>query len=48
MIQLSQVGEPPLRILLGSDALQFANYKLQMLQSGIEANKEITLSTDFS
>lgn len=40
--------DPPLRLLLGSDSLQFANYKIQMLQEGIEANKAITLSTDFS
>lgn len=47
MINMTQVSEPPLRLLLGSDALQFAGYKIQMLQEGIEANKEITLSTDF-
>jgi short-subunit dehydrogenase len=47
MINMTQVSEPPLRLLLGSDALQFANYKIQMLKEGIEANKEITLSTDF-
>lgn len=47
MIGLSKVSEPPLRLLLGSDALQYANYKIQMLQTGIEANKETTLSTDF-
>jgi len=47
IINASQLSEPPLRLLLGSDALQFANYKIQMLQDGIEANKEITLSTDF-
>jgi len=47
MINMTRVSEPPLRLLLGSDALQFAGYKIQMLQEGIEANKEITLSTDF-
>lgn len=47
IIKLTQVSEPPLRLLLGSDALQFAGYKIQMLQEGIEANKEMTLSTDF-
>lgn len=47
MISTAQLSEPPLRLLLGSDALQFANYKIQMLQAGIEANKEVTLSTDF-
>lgn len=48
IIGMTQVSEPPLRLLLGSDALQFANYKIEMLQAGIEANKEITLSTDFN
>ena len=47
IIYISQRSEPPLRLLLGSDALQFAKYKIQMLQQGIEANKAITLSTDF-
>ena len=47
IISLSKESEPPENILLGSDALQFANYKIQLLQEGIEANKEITLSTDF-
>ncbi|MBE9461602.1 oxidoreductase [Dyadobacter subterraneus] len=47
IISTSQLSEPPLRLLLGSDALQFANYKIQMLQDGIEANKDITVSTDF-
>lgn len=47
IVGLGAQSEPPLRILLGSDALQYANYKIQLLQSGIEANKELTLSTDF-
>ena len=47
IIDTAKLSEPPLRLLLGSDALQFANYKIQMLQEGIEANKAITLSTDF-
>jgi NAD(P)-dependent dehydrogenase (short-subunit alcohol dehydrogenase family) len=47
IINISQLKEPPLRLLLGSDALQFANYKIQMLQEGILANQQITLSTDF-
>ncbi|WP_462264760.1 SDR family oxidoreductase [Mucilaginibacter sp.] len=47
IIKTARLSEAPLRLLLGSDALQFANYKIQMLQSGIEANKETTLSTDY-
>lgn len=48
IIQLGTMSEPPLRVLMGSDALQYANYKIQLLQEGIAANKEMTLATDFS
>lgn len=47
ILATSRLSEPPLRLLLGADALQYANYKIDMLQAGIAANKEITLSTDF-
>lgn len=47
IVSLTNLNEPPIRLLLGSDALQYANYKIQMLQAGIEANKETTLLTDF-
>jgi NAD(P)-dependent dehydrogenase (short-subunit alcohol dehydrogenase family) len=47
MISTAELPEPPLRLLLGSDAYQYANYKIKALTEGIEANKEITLSTDF-
>lgn len=48
IVKMAAADQPPLRLLLGADALQFANYKMQMLQTGIDANKETTLSTDFS
>lgn len=48
IIRIGEMSEAPLRVLMGSDALQFANYKVQMLVDGIAANKEMTLSTDFS
>ena len=48
IIKLSKQDEAPMRVLLGSDALEFANYKVQMLKDGFEANKEMTLSTDFA
>lgn len=48
LIRLGEMSEPPLRVLMGSDALQFANYKIQLLQEGIAANMEMTLATDFS
>jgi NAD(P)-dependent dehydrogenase (short-subunit alcohol dehydrogenase family) len=47
IINTAQLSEAPLRLLLGSDSYQFANYKLQLLKDGIEAHKEITFSTDF-
>jgi NAD(P)-dependent dehydrogenase (short-subunit alcohol dehydrogenase family) len=48
IIKLSQNPEPPLRMLTGSDAYQFANYKIDALKTEIENNKELTFSTDFS
>lgn len=47
IMNTAQLAEPPLRLLLGSDALQYANYKIQMLQDGIAAHRTTTLSTDF-
>jgi hypothetical protein len=47
IMSLTNLNVPSVRLLLGSDALQYANYKIQMLQAGIEANKETTLLTDF-
>ncbi|OXA82126.1 NADP-dependent 3-hydroxy acid dehydrogenase YdfG [Flavobacterium aquidurense] len=48
IIKLSQNPEPPLRMLTGSDAYQFANYKIDALKTEIENNKELTFSTDFT
>lgn len=47
IIALTKTPDAPLRLLLGSDALQYAEYKIKLLQEGIAANKHITLSTDF-
>lgn len=47
IINISLLSDPPLRLLLGSDALSYANYKIKMLQEGIAANTQTTLSTDF-
>lgn len=47
MIKVTQNPEPPLRLLTGSDAYGFANYKIDSLKNEIEANKELTFSTDF-
>ncbi|MEH6680589.1 MAG: SDR family NAD(P)-dependent oxidoreductase [Sediminicola sp.] len=47
IMELSDQEDAPMRILLGSDALQYANYKVQLLKESFEANKQITLSTDY-
>jgi NAD(P)-dependent dehydrogenase (short-subunit alcohol dehydrogenase family) len=47
IFQVTQNPEPPLRLLTGSDAYGFANYKIDSLKNEIEANKELTFSTDF-
>ncbi|MFB3388706.1 oxidoreductase [Flavobacterium sp. LAR06] len=45
--QVTIMETPPLHLLTGSDAYQFANYKIDSLKNEIEANKEHTFSTDF-
>ncbi|TDP03162.1 oxidoreductase [Flavobacterium sp. 245] len=47
IIKVTQNPEPPLRLLTGSDAYGFANYKIDSLKNEIEINKELTFSTDF-
>ncbi|MDW8850711.1 oxidoreductase [Flavobacterium sp. MMLR14_040] len=47
IIKVTQNAEPPLRLLTGSDAYGFANYKIDSLKNEIELNKELTFSTDF-
>jgi NAD(P)-dependent dehydrogenase (short-subunit alcohol dehydrogenase family) len=48
IISTAEKADAPLRLLLGSDALQFANYKLDLLKADFEANKAVTLSTDYA
>lgn len=45
--QVTIMETAPLHLLTGSDAYQFANYKIDSLKNEIEANKEHTFSTDF-
>lgn len=47
IIKVTQSDNPPLRLLTGSDAYQYANYKIDNLKSEIETNKELTFSTDY-
>jgi NAD(P)-dependent dehydrogenase (short-subunit alcohol dehydrogenase family) len=46
IIDVASRTPAPLRLLLGSDALRLATKKIGDLMTGIERNKEITLSTD--
>lgn len=48
IINTAQLAEPPLRLLLGSDAVQYANYKIGMLQAGVTDNEVVSISTDFA
>ncbi|MTH16585.1 oxidoreductase [Flavobacterium sp. LC2016-01] len=47
IIQVTKNQEPPLRLLTGSDAYKYANYKIESLKNEIETNKELTFSADF-
>ncbi|WP_329452883.1 oxidoreductase [Streptomyces sp. NBC_01724] len=47
IIDVASRSPAPLRLLLGSDALQLATQKIEDLTAGIGQNKEATLSTDF-
>lgn len=47
IVATARLSQPPLRLLLGSDAVQFANYKIDMLQAGIANNLTVSFSTDY-
>ncbi|MGV1761167.1 oxidoreductase [Rhizobium sp. A22-96] len=47
IIKAVDSAEPPLRLLLGSDAYRLAESRLAALQKNFEAWKDVTLSTDF-
>lgn len=46
MIAVVDSPNPPLRLLLGKDAYEWANDKIALLQRDFEAWKDVTLSTD--
>jgi NAD(P)-dependent dehydrogenase (short-subunit alcohol dehydrogenase family) len=48
IIDTAERTDAPLHLLLGSDALQFASYKLDLLKADFDANKEISISTDYA
>lgn len=48
IIKTALLPEPPLRLLLGSDAFQYASYKVEMLSSGIALNKDVSFATDYT
>ena len=47
ILNIAGLNNPPLRLLIGSDALQYAEYKIGNLQSEIALYRETTLSTDY-
>ncbi|QWT21497.1 oxidoreductase [Bacillus sp. NP157] len=47
IIKAVDAPEPPLRLLLGSDAYQFASERLVELKANFEAWKDLSTSTDF-
>lgn len=47
IIKVTKTNEPPLHLLTGSDSYQFVNYKIDSLKKEIEANKDLSFSTDF-
>ena len=47
MIKAVEADQPPLRLLLGSDAYRLAQAKLDALQENFEAWKDVSLGTDF-
>lgn len=47
IIETALLAEPPLRLLLGSDAVAYATAKVEMLEKGITTNTKISISTDY-
>ncbi len=47
IIKAVDAAEPPLRLLLGSDAYKLAQGRLEALQKNFDAWKDVTISTDF-
>jgi len=48
ILETVALENPPLRLLLGSDAVNYALYKTDLLKAGIESNKNISISTDYA
>ena len=47
MIRVVESDNPPLRLLLGPDAYEWANEKIALLKRDFDAWKDVTLATDF-
>jgi len=47
VLEIAAMEEPPLRLLLGSDAVAYANSKVMSLQQGILENETLSVSTDY-
>ncbi len=48
IIQTAFDKNPPLRLILGSDAYRRATIKIETLQKEVEAGKDIAASTDYN
>jgi NAD(P)-dependent dehydrogenase (short-subunit alcohol dehydrogenase family) len=47
IIKVAESQNPPIRLFLGTDAFNRAKAKINILETELEKNKEISLSTDF-
>jgi hypothetical protein len=47
LIELAAMENPPVHLVLGSDAFQMANNKLSTLQNEISDFKTLSISTDY-
>jgi NAD(P)-dependent dehydrogenase (short-subunit alcohol dehydrogenase family) len=48
ILSIAGIAEPPLRLLLGSDALRYAGYKFDAQSAEIKAWEKLTVSTDIT
>lgn len=47
ILEISLLEQPPMRLLLGSDAMAYAEDKIDRLQKGLLENKVLSASTDY-
>jgi hypothetical protein len=47
ILALSDMPDPPLRLVLGSDALELAHSRIEQLRDNLRQHEALSLSTDF-